>query len=172
MSCVSGLSIGSRKTVLGLLNTKLKKKLTNLDVIRYPSRLAKRVADLYFEDGGINKACPPLNALLYIMRDGTFEGKDINHQVIRTMFTKEYLMGSDWYAARLKEKQSIDKALWKRHIQYLKEFAMKKSHRSEARRLDIKGRLDLAERNLRKVSGKQYLEKLKGTIGADHLSDQ
>ena len=37
----------------------------------------QKVAENYFRDGGIDLACPPLRALLHIMRDGHFEGADI-----------------------------------------------------------------------------------------------
>ena len=36
----------------------------------------RRVAAAYFEDGTIEDACPPLQALLHIMAHGQFEGKD------------------------------------------------------------------------------------------------
>ena len=38
----------------------------------------KRVAQLYFNDGSINLACPPLRALLQIMLQDKFEGKGSN----------------------------------------------------------------------------------------------
>jgi hypothetical protein len=34
-----------------------------------------RVARLYFDDGSVDAACPPLRALLHIMAQGHFEGK-------------------------------------------------------------------------------------------------
>ncbi len=127
----------------------------------------KRVASLYFEDGGIDRACPPLQALLYVMRDGLFEGNSLDHPGIRRLFTRDYLLNSDWYNDRLKAKQAIDKALWKKHLQYLQEFSRKKSYRSEAKRLKIKDRLEMAQKKLQFVSSKRYLKSLQGTIGAD-----
>ena len=38
----------------------------------------KQIAENYFADGSVALACPPLKALLHIMRDGQYEGKDIN----------------------------------------------------------------------------------------------
>ncbi len=132
----------------------------------------KRVAELYFDDGGIDRACPPLKALLYIMRDGLFEGNGLDHPKIRRLFTKDYLFESEWYKKRLKAKQSIDKLLWKKHIEYLSDFFTKKYYRSEARRLKIKDRFVLAEKNYRKVCSKRYLESLHGTIGADIIKSK
>ncbi len=37
----------------------------------------KRIAQLYFSDGSIQFACPPLRALLHIMLEDTFEGKGL-----------------------------------------------------------------------------------------------
>src|SRR5204863_5953303 len=37
----------------------------------------KRVAKLYFDDGSVAQACPPLKALLHIMADGQWEGKGL-----------------------------------------------------------------------------------------------
>ncbi|MEI6082817.1 MAG: hypothetical protein WCS70_00795, partial [Verrucomicrobiota bacterium] len=61
----------------------------------------RRVAQAYFDDGSIADACPPLRALLHIMRDDQFDGRDLNHPEVRAMFTRESLLASDWYAARL-----------------------------------------------------------------------
>ncbi len=38
----------------------------------------QRVAQLYFQDGSIDDACPPLKALLHIMADGHYEGQTIS----------------------------------------------------------------------------------------------
>jgi hypothetical protein len=72
----------------------------------------QRVAQLYFQDGSIDDACPPLKALIHIMANGCFEGKVITDSTIRFMFTREYLLQSDWYQERLKIKQQRDYLLW------------------------------------------------------------
>ena len=71
----------------------------------------KRVAEMYFADGSIAQACPPLQALLHIMRDDQFEGKGLDHAEIRGLFTRASLLASPWYAARLAAKQKVDRAL-------------------------------------------------------------
>ena len=40
----------------------------------------KRVAQLYFEDGSVESACPPLRALLHIMAHDSFEGHTSRHR--------------------------------------------------------------------------------------------
>jgi hypothetical protein len=65
----------------------------------------RNVALEYFEDGGINLACPPIKALLQAMVDGHLDPS------IRDMFTRGYLLSSGWYRERLCAQQSRDIAL-------------------------------------------------------------
>ena len=88
----------------------------------------KRVAKMYFDDGSIAQACPPLQALLHIMLHDQFEGKGLADPEIRKLFTRENLLASEWYAARLAAKQKIDCTLWKRHVEYLNAFLRRPSH--------------------------------------------
>jgi len=129
----------------------------------------QKVAQRYLDDGSIDLACPPLKALLYIMATGEYEGKDAHHPEIRSMFTREGLLSSDWYKKRLQVKQERDVALWKRHISYLTEFLELDSHAEEARRLKISSQLKVAEEKLAQVSSQSYLEELVGTLGADPM---
>jgi hypothetical protein len=85
------------------------------------------------------------------------------------MFTRDYLLGSDWYRERLETKQRRDAALWERHVESLQGFLEMESHTDEAERLGIARRLDAARRKLSEVRGESYLRSLIGTIGADPL---
>ena len=127
----------------------------------------RRVAETYFQDGSIEDACPPLRALLHIMAYGHYEGKDAHHPDIRRLFTREALLESDWYGERLAVKQERDVELWRRNVRALSEFLQQPSHRDEAERLDIAGRLARAKAELERVSAPAYLSTLAGTIGAD-----
>jgi phosphoenolpyruvate carboxykinase (diphosphate) len=127
----------------------------------------KRVAAAYFEDGAIEDACPPLQALIHIMAVGHYEGKRANDPAIRGMFTREALLASDWYQERLVIKQKRDIALWERHTRSLREFLASPGHRDEAQRLGIGARLEHARAELDRVSAPEYLKALVGTIGAD-----
>ncbi|MBE9526872.1 MAG: hypothetical protein IME94_07835, partial [Proteobacteria bacterium] len=126
----------------------------------------QKVARNYISDGSIEQACPPLKALLHIMANGEYEGKDAHHPEIRAMFTREALLSSDWYQQRLEVKQARDIDLWNRHIDYLSKFLELESHSDEARRLKISQQLEIAEAKLKQVSDAAYLEDLVGTIGA------
>ena len=57
--------------------------------------------NVYFDDGSIAQACPPLRALLHIMLNDEWEGKKLDDAGFRKLFSRENLLSSDWYAARL-----------------------------------------------------------------------
>jgi hypothetical protein len=127
----------------------------------------QRVAQLYFEDGSIHQACPPLRALLHVMRNNAWEGKSLAHSELRQLFTRESLLASDWYVARLKAKQEVDCQLWRRHANYLTRFLKRTTYAEEARRLGIDQRLSNAKAKLSQALSSSYLESLQGTIGAE-----
>ena len=130
----------------------------------------QRVAREYLEDGSIKDACPPLRALLTIMATGSYEGKDAHHPDIRRMFTRESLLASDWYRARLLAKQQRDMTLWQRQVRYLDRFLRDESRRADSARLGIARRRQLAAAELTRVSSLAYLDALSGTLGADPVS--
>lgn len=129
----------------------------------------KRVAKMYFDDGSIAQACPPLSALLHIMLHDQWEGKDLNHPVVRQLFTRDNLLASDWYAARLRAKQAVDRRLWQRHVEYLDKFLKRASHAEEAVRLGVPHRLARARKKLEDVESPDYLAALAGTLGAEPI---
>jgi hypothetical protein len=129
----------------------------------------KRVAKMYFDDGSVKQACPPLQALLHIMLHDQWEGKGLDHPDVRQLFTRENLLASDWYAARLKAKQAVDRKLWKRHVEYLDKFQKRPTHADEATRLGIATRLTNARNMLATVEAADYLGNLSGTLGAEPI---
>ena len=127
----------------------------------------KRVAKMYFDDGSIRQACPPLQALLHIMLNDAFEGKGLDHAEVRNLFSRENLLASPWYAARLAAKQKIDRALWKRHVETLNNFLRRANYADVSEKLNIAGRLANARKTLEAVESPDYLKHLAGTIGAE-----
>jgi hypothetical protein len=83
---------------------------------------------------------------------------DVHDPHIRSMFTRDAVLKSDWYAERLRTKQRRDKELWRRHVETLTAV------RSPA--------IDEATRQLARVSSPAYLDELRGTIGADPFHHQ
>ncbi len=138
------------------------------DGIRNITETQQKVAEGYFEDGSIEEACPPLQALLTIMARGSHKGKDARHPDIRAMFTRDYLAHSDWYRRRLQTKQQRDIALWQRHVAYIKEHQSHNGYHSE--HVDLATRYKIAAEELERVSSPGYLTELTGTIGADPLA--
>jgi len=130
----------------------------------------KRVAELYFEDGSVARACPPLQTLLYIMRDGNWQGKGLGDAEVRKLFTREYLLTSGWYVDRLKAQQAVDVTLWRNHVSYCERFLKRTSHADEATRLGIADRLQAARETLNTVQSPEYLATLRGTLGVDPIN--
>jgi phosphoenolpyruvate carboxykinase (diphosphate) len=129
----------------------------------------KRVAEMYFADGSVEQACPPLQALLQVMARGEWNGKGLENPELRNLFTRQSMLGSDWYRARLAAKQTIDQGLWRRHVNYLERFLKKATHADEAARLGIEGRLHHARQMLEAANSAGYLDQLVGTIGAEPI---
>ena len=129
----------------------------------------KRVAEGYFRDGSIKYACPPLFALLTIMVDKTYEGKDLQHPDVRALFTLDTMLTSEWYKERLACKQANDHRLWERNVRYMDSFLAKPGYSEEAERLGIRSRLAAARKSLKRVKSRAYLDHLQGSIGADPL---
>ena len=129
----------------------------------------RRVANHYFADGSIALACPPLCALLHIMRDGHYETKGLDHPEVRDLFARDQMLASDWYAARLKAKQNNETRLWRRHVRSLEGFLADPSHAAEAARIGIAARLTDAQQTLAHVQSPDYLRELHGTLGTQPL---
>lgn len=125
-----------------------------------------RVAQQYFDDGSVEAACPPIQALLHIMVKGEYNGMTVEDPKLRAMFTREYLVSSDWYQERLREKQRRDVALWTRHVEALEAYR-DSSLTNRCNAFDIEGRLGTARAHLAHVRDSSYLQELEGTIGAD-----
>ena len=131
----------------------------------------RRVAQMYFNDGSIAQACPPLRALLHIMLNDTWEGRGVEHPEVRSLFQRENLLASDWYAARLAAKQKVDRALWRRHVEYLNQFLRRPNYADVSERLRIGERLTAARKTLEAVESPEYLKKLVGTLGAEPVEN-
>lgn len=125
------------------------------------------VAQHYFNDGSIEQACPPLRALLHLMRDGSYQGKTLADPEIRALFEPDSVRQSDWYQARLATKQTVDVAHWRQHCGYLEKFLSRPNYTGEAERLGIAQRLASARARLAHVESAAYLKELHGTIGAE-----
>jgi len=127
----------------------------------------RAAANNYFSDNSIEDACPPLRALLHIMRDGAWEGRGADDPVFRALFTRDSLLASDWYRARLEAQRTVDAKLGERQAKYLEEFLTRPNYADVAARLDVRGRLARATNSTVATQKSAYLEKLTGTLGAE-----
>ncbi|HZZ56638.1 MAG TPA: hypothetical protein VFE31_02325 [Opitutaceae bacterium] len=121
----------------------------------------------YFADGSVAAACPPLRALLHIMRDGVWEGKGPEAASFRALFTREVLLASDWYRARLEAQQTIDAHLLAQHAAYLDRFLARPNYADVAEKLGVRERLRRTSAALAAARSPQRRQELVGTIGAE-----
>ncbi len=127
-----------------------------------------KVARGYLEDGSVEDACPPLKALLHIMAEGSFEGKDLHHPEIRALFTQDNVLASAWYRRRLETQQQRDIKLARRQTAYLEAFLNEADTRCENdERIECEARLARARARLAEVEAPAYLDSLHGGLGAD-----
>lgn len=127
----------------------------------------KRVAEHYFSDGSVEAAIPPLKALLHIMREGRFEGKDIHDAGVRALFTRDSVLKSPWYAERLKQKQKIEINTLKRYEASLSRSLSGPPLIDESFRKELELRQAAIQKELKHAQSPDYLKSLFGTIGAD-----
>ncbi len=140
-----------------------------VDGIKNILEAQQKVAIRYFEDGSVEYAILPLKILLHIMAYGQYEGKDISDPELRKYFTRDYVIGSDWYKERLKRKQDKDVAFFKGQIKYMEDFMSQPQNAYLAAEMDLPSRLEQLKARYKEVSDKAYLERLVGTIGSDPL---
>ena len=130
----------------------------------------QRVAESYFADGSIEMACPPLKALLEIMARGqSAQGYMLDSPELRAMFTRESVLASDWYAARLDAKQRSDEARWTRAAGALYEFIDRADNAAVTARLGLAERRAKAQAERVRVGAAEYRRSLIGSIGLQPL---
>jgi hypothetical protein len=140
-----------------------------IDGINNITEAQEMVALAYFEDGSINDACPPLQAVLHLMAYGEYTGKTIDDTSIREMFTRDYLMQSDWYQQRLRIKQQRDAQLWKMNRDYVEQRMDETPENETEEWAVLQGRIEKADEMLEWVSSQSYLDSLQGSLGADWI---
>ena len=127
----------------------------------------EKVAKAYVADGSVNKAIPPLKALLYIMAEGSFEGKGIEDPEIRRLFNREYVVASDWYGERLDSQQQRMIALYEKHEAALDRYINAPRVEGDPIEPELKKRLTYTREKLAYFRSSSYRETLVGTIGVD-----
>jgi len=130
----------------------------------------ERVARAYFDDGTIVYAVPPLRGLLEIMADGaTADGLGLDDPEFREQFTRESVLASDWYAARLDAKRDEDLRQARLAVAGLTDFIEQPNNAEAAQRVGIRSRLEEAYTTLERYSSHEYRASLVGPIGRQPL---
>ena len=130
----------------------------------------KKVASFYFEDGSIDDAIPPLNALLSIMAKGDYNGFGLADPQVRDLFKKENIVSSQWYKKRLENKQQIEIKLLEQKMDNLKAFIGNPINRTIINEFKYEERLAKAEKELAYFKSEDYLDSLVGTLGAEAIA--
>jgi hypothetical protein len=127
----------------------------------------KKAALNYFKDGSVENAIPPIKALLHIMAYGDYEGYTLESSEVRSLFKKETVIASDWYAERLRNKQQVDCGLMRKKIDNLEAFINNPMNSSVIQEFHYDERLKKAREGLKYCQSEEYLKSLRGTLGAD-----
>jgi hypothetical protein len=126
----------------------------------------ERVARSYFDDGTISLAIPPLRALLEIMAHGvTAQGWSLDTPEFREMFTRQSVLASDWYAARLDAKQAAASGRADAGLAAIEKFVSTPGNEEPTDRLDMPARVAAAQAEVARLASPQYRERLVGTTG-------
>ena len=138
-----------------------------VDGINNITEAQQKVAQQYFDDGSIDDACPPLQVLLHVMAKGSYKGKPIDDPSLREMFTRDYLINSEWYKERLQNKLERDARLWQMNKNYLEQKMDEITEDDTEKWAQLQEDIENAEQMIEWVTSQSYLDRLHGTIGAD-----
>ncbi len=164
-----GRVLGNPSTLFDeeLLRPELQDRAVFADGIDNIVQAMSAAATSYFSDGSIERAVPPLQALLHIMRDGTWQGHDAASPAFRQLFTRESVVGSDWYQARLAAQQRRDVAHWQRQTQYLEKVVARPNYADVVTKLGLRERLATVRFAAGTARAADYPASLVGTLGVD-----
>ena len=128
----------------------------------------KVVALRYFEDGCIDRACPPIKSLLEIMAKGSWNGKGLKDPEFRQLFEPEAILSSEWYKERLETRIDVTENYWKGRVNYLEEFLSDHINREASERLGIKERLEFSKDALSRLDAREEaVARIHGCLGTD-----
>lgn len=149
-----------------MLRPELQDMDTFAESMRTIVRTHQRVAQTYIEDGTIALAVPPVRALLEVMAGGsTADGLTLHDPQFREAFSRDAVLGSDWYAQRLASQRSADIAYAKRSLAAMADFTSKELAYDTAERLDIIAKTAAVEARLDSLQADELSQTYVGTLG-------
>lgn len=125
----------------------------------------RKAAQLYFDDGSVTDAIPPLKALLHILAKGDYEGLTLKSPEFRALFDRDAMITSDWYRARLDAKCLLDAKLWASQVDYLQCFLEERTRLLPAERVELQQRLSRAQSELSCLQQPNAWQRYEGTLG-------
>ncbi|WDE98632.1 hypothetical protein PQO03_12370 [Lentisphaera profundi] len=123
------------------------------------------IARRFIDEGSDLSAIPPLKALVHIMAYGEYEGMIVTDQAFRDLFSRQEVISSEWYQARLELKVSKDEQYRLASIAYLNKKLQKPNVKEELKKT-LEDRLKVLNKPLAKA---KQITKLTGTLGADPI---
>ena len=153
-----------------LLRPELQSMAEFVDGVENIAQAQAKAARDYILDGSADRgAIPPLRALLHIMAEGSFEGHGIEDPEIRRLFTRDYVLASDWYEKRLDAYLEREKAYLVSAIAWQRAFLAEPGNKSGHTVRRVGESLAAAESQLACVTTQGCRKSLVGTIGLDPL---
>ena len=127
----------------------------------------RRAAEIFFNDGSIEDACPPLRTLLEIMAFGDSNGLHRSSPEFRQMFDPQTLRSQEWYRARLEAFRQQQIRHWERCYREMKSLrsACAQGNHDDTSCLD-EG-ITAAEQQLEHLHSQDYTSSLQGCLGLD-----
>ena len=120
----------------------------------------RNAAKLIIDNNEIGAAIPPLRALLFIAKDGNYNGMTLSDPAFREMFKRENVIKSEWYTARLKNYQNYQIQHLSNGLQYITNLDQTLSNTDQ-----IEQRKIAIQKELAMVQSQNYLNQLIGTLG-------
>ncbi len=158
-----------------MLRPELQDLDTFVEAMRTIVTTHQRVAQTYIDDGTIALAVPPIRALLEVMAHGaTSDGLTLNDPAFREVFTRDSVVGSEWYAERLSSQRSSDIAHAQRALAAMSDFTSKELHYDTAERLGIVAKTASVAARLAELQADEGAQAYVGTLGRQvewHIRD-
>jgi hypothetical protein len=153
-----------------LLRPELQSLADFVDGVENIAQAQAKAARDYIQDGSADRgAIPPLRALLHIMAEGSFEGRGVEDPEIRRLFTRDYVLASDWYKARLDAYVVREGAYLASAIAWQEAFLGEPGNKTGPTINRVRENMAAAKTELARVATPAFREGLVGTIGLDPL---
>jgi len=143
-----------------------------VDGIENIAAAMEKSAKAYFEDGSFEAAIPPLKAVLSVMAYGNYEGKSIHDPDVRNLFSREYVLASEWYKERLNRYREREIAYIETSISYLRKFLAERAEPKSLTERRVQAELSSAHARLEQLMAPKYISTIWGTIGLDPLYER